>query len=52
MTNQTNDTDGIAYLYAAAVLIKMLISGLISPKIYETAMRKADLKFNSVSFAV
>lgn len=52
MTNQVTDGESIAFLYAVAVLTRMFTAGIITPKVYETAFRKARLRFTKISFAV
>lgn len=50
MSNQES-SNSMEYLYAVAVLAKMLEKGIINAKVYETAVKKAKLRFNRNSIA-
>ena len=43
---QTNSNDSAEYLYAIAVLTKLYTDGIISARVFETAVRKAKIRFN------
>lgn len=47
-----NSNDSTECLYALSVLTSMFIAGLIDTRVYESAIKKARVRFNKNSLAV
>jgi hypothetical protein len=51
MTNRIDKNDSLEYLYAFAVLTRLFTTGIITPRVFETAVKKARQRFDKNSFA-